>query len=93
MKVNIVDVGGEPSFVDFVRTDGGLRLAALVPSLSDAVLVDPGSTVSEVVDLPLPFHVHAADHGGALRSSGGRRCCAALGFWLCHCLLVAREHQ
>lgn len=55
MKVNIVDVGGEPSFVDFVRTDGGLRLAALVPSLSDAVLVDPGSTVSEVVDLPLPF--------------------------------------
>lgn len=55
MKVNIVDVGGVPSFIDFVRTDGGLRLAALVPSRSDAVLVDPGSTVSEVVDLPLAF--------------------------------------
>ncbi len=55
MKVNIVDVGAVPSFIDFVRTDGGLRLAALVPSLSDAVLVDPGSTVTEVVDLPQPF--------------------------------------
>jgi len=55
MKVNIVDVGGVPSFIDFVRTDGGRRLAALVPTLSDAVLVDPGSTVTEVVDLPAPF--------------------------------------
>jgi len=55
MKVNIVDVGGEPSFIDFVRTDGGLRLAALVPGRSEAVLVDPGSTVSEVVDLPAAF--------------------------------------
>lgn len=55
MKVNVVDVGGVPSVIDFVRTDGGLRLAALVPASKRAVLVDPGSTVSEVVDLPQGF--------------------------------------
>jgi len=53
--VNIVDVGGVPGFVDFVRTDGGLRLAALVPALSRAVLVDPATTLAETVSLPHGF--------------------------------------
>jgi hypothetical protein len=52
---NIVDVGGVPSFLDFVRTDGGLRLAALVPALSRAVLVDPTTTLAETVSLPHGF--------------------------------------
>lgn len=55
MKVNIVDVGGVPSSIEFVRTDGGLRLAALVPETKHAVLVDPGSTISETVDLLQPY--------------------------------------
>ncbi len=48
---NIVDVGGIPSTIDFVRTDGGLRLAALVPGSERATLVDPESTAVESVDL------------------------------------------
>lgn len=53
--VNIVDVGGVPSAIDFVRTDGGLRLAALVPSAAQATLVDPATTLAEVVTLPRSF--------------------------------------
>lgn len=53
--VNIVDVGGVPSSIDFVRTDGGLRLAALVPERRRAVLVDPETTLAELVDLPEVF--------------------------------------
>ncbi len=53
--VNIVDVGGEPSWIDFVRTDGGLRLAALVPGASRAVLVNPENTLSEAIQLPHPI--------------------------------------
>jgi len=48
---NIVDVGGVPTAIDFVRTDGGLRLAALVPSRQRATLVNPETTLAEVVDL------------------------------------------
>ncbi len=47
--INIVDVGGVPSAIDFVRTDGGLRLAALVPTQRRATLVDPRTTTTEVV--------------------------------------------
>src|SRR5690606_31246049 len=54
-NTNIVDVGGVPSAIDFVRTDGGLRLAALVPSLSRATLVNPATTLAEVVNLPHAF--------------------------------------
>jgi hypothetical protein len=46
---NLVDAGGLPSTVEFVQTDRGLRLAALVPSLSAAVLFDPASSKSERV--------------------------------------------
>jgi hypothetical protein len=52
---NIVDVGGVPSTIDFVRTDGGLRLAALVPGAERATLVDPESTAGETVDLGHTF--------------------------------------
>ncbi len=53
--VNIVDVGGVPSTIEFVRTDGGLRLAALVPGRSQATLVDPRTTVTEVIPLPVSY--------------------------------------
>ncbi len=49
--INIADVGGTPSSIDFVRTDGGLRLAALVPSKRMAALVDPATTVIDEVSL------------------------------------------
>lgn len=54
---NLVDVGGNPSMLDFVRTsrDGGLRLAALVPSKQAAKLIDPTSSKVTDVALPAPF--------------------------------------
>jgi hypothetical protein len=52
---NIADVGGVPTAIDFVETDGGLRLAALVPGLRQASLVDPATTVVEAVDLSQPY--------------------------------------
>lgn len=53
--INIADVGGTPSSLAFVRTDGGLRLAALVPSKRTAALVDLGTTVVENVGLSAPY--------------------------------------
>lgn len=53
--VNSVDVGGIPSTIDFVRTDGGLRLAALVPSKQQATLVNPETSFTETVELPHRF--------------------------------------
>jgi hypothetical protein len=52
-----VDVGGVPSKLDFVQTrkDGGLRLAALVPTKQVAKLVDPASGVAQEVPLHAPF--------------------------------------
>jgi hypothetical protein len=54
LGTNLVDVGGTPSKLAFVNTrkDGGLRLAALVPSKKSAKLVDPSS--SKVTDVALP---------------------------------------
>jgi hypothetical protein len=53
--VNLTDVGGVPSDIAFVRTDGGLRLAALVPDTSSAVLVDPVTSLTTQVMLPAPY--------------------------------------
>lgn len=53
--VNVADVGGVPSAIAFVATDGGTRLAALVPQKSNAALVDPATTVVETVDFPKPY--------------------------------------
>lgn len=52
---NIADVGGVPSAIDFVQTDGGLRLAALVPGQEQAALIDPATTVVESVDFSKPY--------------------------------------
>jgi hypothetical protein len=52
---NVVDVGGVPSALAFVRTDGGLRLAALVPTRARAVLVDPATTLTTDVALPTAY--------------------------------------
>ncbi|MBX3208005.1 MAG: hypothetical protein KF764_23360 [Labilithrix sp.] len=48
---NQTDVGGIPGDIRFVRTDAGLRLAAVVPSARKAALVDP--TTSITIDVPL----------------------------------------
>jgi hypothetical protein len=53
---NIVDVGGPATSIEFVRTDGGLRLAALVPSALRATLVNPDTIQSQIVDLPAGFN-------------------------------------
>ncbi len=54
-KLNLTDVGGAASDIAFVRTDGGLRLAALVPSASKAVLVDPDTSITTEVALPRAY--------------------------------------
>jgi hypothetical protein len=53
--INVADVGGVPSAIAFVRTDGGLRLAALVPARGAAVLVDPVTTITSEVALPAAY--------------------------------------
>ena len=56
--INVADVGGVPSAIAFVRTDGtvaGLRLSALVPALSTAVLIDPATTTTSRVMLPAGY--------------------------------------
>jgi len=50
--LNLTDVGGIASDLSFVRTDAGIQLAALVPSTSRAVLVDPETSITTNVDLP-----------------------------------------
>jgi hypothetical protein len=93
--INLADVGGVPSAIDFVNTDGGLRLAALIPDLSAAVLVDPATTTTSNVQLPAGYQslslvtpaVTAA--GGASPSSGpdvallwnGTSDAAGVAFW------------
>jgi hypothetical protein len=54
---NLVDVGGVPTKLDFVQTrkDGGLRLAALVPTKQVAKLIDPSSGVAQEVPLHAAF--------------------------------------
>jgi hypothetical protein len=52
---NIVYVGGTPTDIAFVRTDGGLRLAALVPSRDVLTLVDPATGIASDVELGAPF--------------------------------------
>jgi hypothetical protein len=53
--INLTDVGGIPSDIAFVMTDaptdGGLRVAALVPSNSNAVLVEPDTSLTTTVAL------------------------------------------
>jgi hypothetical protein len=51
-RLNMTDVGGIASDIAFVRTDGGIRLAALVPSIGSAVLIEPETSVTTPVKLP-----------------------------------------
>ncbi len=50
---NLVDVGGQPSAIDFVHNTQGLRLVALVGS--SAVLVDPDTATTQSVQMPAAF--------------------------------------
>ena len=54
-EVNLTEVGGVPGDIAFVRTDLGLRLAAVVPSTRKAVLFDPTTSITTQVDLPEPY--------------------------------------
>jgi len=52
---NVVFVGGVPTDIAFVATDGGLRLAALVPSRQTLALIDPATGSIDEIDLGGPF--------------------------------------
>lgn len=52
---NVVFAGAVPSDIAFVNTDGGLRLAALVPSQRTLTLIDPSTGIPTNVDLGAPF--------------------------------------
>lgn len=54
-SLNLTDIGGVPSDLAFVRTDAGLRLAALVPTKESAVLVEPDTSVTTSVALQAPY--------------------------------------
>jgi hypothetical protein len=54
-SVNVADAGGVPSDIAFVRTDGGMRLAALVPAARQAVLIDPVTTATTPFALPAAY--------------------------------------
>jgi len=87
-SVNVADAGGVPTDIAFVRTDGGLRLAALVPAANAAVLIDPATTVTTTVALPAPYQqlsLVTAEAGGtsadvALLWQGGSAG-AGVAFW------------
>jgi hypothetical protein len=54
-EINLTDVGGVPGDIVFVRTDVGLRLAAVVPNPPSAVLVDPSTSIATKITLPEPY--------------------------------------
>jgi hypothetical protein len=68
--INLTDVGGAPSSLSFVRTDQGLRVAALVPAQSSAVLVEPDTSLTTTVALPGAYSSMALVTGVAGSSSG-----------------------
>lgn len=49
---NLTDVGGPAGDIAWVRTEAGLRLAAVVPNAASAVLVDPATSTTTKVSLP-----------------------------------------
>jgi len=59
--INLTDVGGVPTDIQFVTTDRsnptdtGLRVAALVPSTTSAVLVEPDTSLTTQVRLPAAY--------------------------------------
>lgn len=71
LTLNLVDVGGPPAAVDFVSTDGGRRLAAVVPARTEANLVHPSTTGVERVTMPAPFDQLRRVTAGALADEPG----------------------
>jgi hypothetical protein len=68
---NLVDVGSPPAELEFVTTDGGLRLAVLVPGRSEATLIEPLTTTIERVTLPDRFNrLRRVTEGAALGADG-----------------------
>jgi hypothetical protein len=53
--INLVEVGGIPSDLAFVNTDSGKRVAALVPSRSEAVLFDLTHNLTTPIALPSAY--------------------------------------
>lgn len=87
LTLNLVDVGGPPAAVDFVTTDGGLRLAAVVPVRTEANLVHPLTTGVEHVALPARFDQFRRVTTGALADEPGEvallwsASTSMVGFW------------
>jgi hypothetical protein len=54
-SLNLTDVGGVPSDIQFVNTFQGLRVAALVPATQQAVLVEPDTSETTPVALAAPY--------------------------------------
>jgi hypothetical protein len=53
--LNLTDVGGTPTDIAWVNTFQGLRVAALVPTASKAVLLEPDTSVTTAVSLASPY--------------------------------------
>jgi hypothetical protein len=91
-SINEIDVGGVPTDIAFVRTgDGGLRVAALVPATTSAVLADPDTSITTNVALPAPYtklslvtNVVGSGTGTdvAMLWSGGSSAASGVAFWL-----------
>jgi hypothetical protein len=89
---NEIDVGGVPTDIAFVHTgDGGLRVAALVPTKMAAVLADPDTSVTTPVALPAPFtklslitNVLASETGTdvAMLWNSGSAAASGIAFWM-----------
>jgi len=71
VTLNLVDVGSPPAELEFVNTDGGLRLAALVPGRLEATLVEPKTTRVEHVALPAAFDHLRRVQSASLGSDAG----------------------
>lgn len=54
-EVNLTEVGGTPGDIVFVRTEVGIRLAAVVPSTRKVVLFDPQTSITSEVDVSGAF--------------------------------------
>ena len=67
-----------PADIAFVRTDGGLRLAALVPARSAAVLIDPVTSLTTEVALPARYQSLSLVTDVAGGGAGARRRRAAV---------------
>ena len=102
-SINLTDVGGVPSALTFVKTGAGpaatgskalLRIAALVPANTNAVLVDPDKSVTTTIALPAAYssfslvtNVIASQQSGttttdvALLWNAGARAASGIALW------------